>query len=107
MVQWSRLHTSNAGGAGLITGPGTEIPHAPSSWLINECVLLSHVRLFVTPWTVALKAPLSMGFSWQEYWSGLLFYLQGNLLDPGFEPESPASPTLAGGFFTTEPPINE
>ena len=63
--------------------------------------LLGHVRLFATPWTVAHQAPLSMGFSRQEYWSGLPFPLAGDLLDPGIEPESPA---LAGGFFTTEPP---
>ena len=45
MVQWLRLHASDAGGASVITGPGTEIPHAPSSWLINECAVLSHLRL--------------------------------------------------------------
>ena len=51
--------------------------------------------------TVARRAPLSMGFSWQEYWSGLPFPSLGDLPDPGFEPRSPA---LAGGCFTTEPP---
>ena len=53
------------------------------------------------PWTVAHKAPLSMGFPRQEYWSGLPFFFPGHLPDPGIEPTSPA---LAGGFFTTEPP---
>ena len=59
--------------------------------------MLSHfsrVRLFVTPWTVAHQAPLSMGFSWQEYWSGLPFPSAGDLPDPGIEPGSPASPAL-------------
>ena len=49
---------------------------------------LNCVRLFVTPWTVALQAPLSVGFSRQEYWSGLPFLTPGDLPDPGFEPES-------------------
>ena len=51
---------------------------------------LSHVRLFVTPWTVAHQAPLSMGFSRQEYWSGLPFPSPGDLSNPGIEPTSPA-----------------
>ena len=64
---------------------------------------LSRVRLFVTPWTVACWAPLSMGFSRQEYWSGLSFPPPGDLPNPEIEPGSPASPGLAGRFFTTEP----
>ena len=52
--------------------------------------LLSHVQLFVTPWTVAYQAPLSMGFSKQEYWSGLPFPSPEDLPDPGIEPRSPA-----------------
>ena len=51
--------------------------------------LLSHVRLFVTAWTVAYQAPPSMGFSRQEYWSGLPFSSPGDLHDPGIEPGSP------------------
>ena len=58
----------------------------------------------VTPWVVAHQAPLSMGFSRQEYWSGLPFPSPGDLTDPGIEPKSPVSPALAGGFFTTVPP---
>ena len=61
----------------------------------------SCVRFFVTPWTVAHQAPLSMGFSRQEYWSGLSCSPPADLPNPGIEPESLASPTLAGGFFTT------
>ena len=56
---------------------------------IHVCVkLLSHVLLFATPWTVAHQAPLSVGFSCQEYWSGLSFPPPGDLPDPGIEPES-------------------
>ena len=64
--------------------------------------------LFVTPWTSA-PGSLSMEFSRQGYWSGFPFPLEdtaGNLLDPGIETASPVSPTLAGEFFTTEPPGN-
>ena len=50
---------------------------------------LSRVRLFVTPWTVAYKTPPSMGFSRQEYWTGLPFPSIGYLPDPGIEPKSP------------------
>ena len=58
----------------------------------------SQVRLFVTPWTIARQAPLSMGFPRQEYWSGLSFPPPTDLPDPGIEP---TSLTLAGRFFTT------
>ena len=47
---------------------------------------LSHIQLFATPWTVAYQAPPSMGFSRQEYWSGLPFPSPGDLPDPGIEP---------------------
>ena len=53
------------------------------------CVVLSCVRLFVTLWTVAYQAPLSMGFSRQEYWSGLPFPSPGYPPNPGIEPRSP------------------
>ena len=56
--------------------------------------LLSRVRLFATPWTVARQAPLSMGLSRQEYWSGLPFPPPGDLPDPGIELASPESPAL-------------
>ena len=57
---------------------------------------------FATPWTAARQAPLSVGFPRQEYWSGLPFPPPGDLPDPGIKPESPASPSLSGRFFTTE-----
>ena len=63
--------------------------------------LLSLVRLFATPWTVAHQAPPSMEFSRQEYCSGLPFPSAGDLHEPGIKPGSPALP---GRFFTTEPP---
>ena len=66
--------------------------------------LFSHVQLFATPWTAACQAPLPMGFSRQECWSGLLFSPRGDLPDPGIKPTSPVSPALADRFFTTEPP---
>ena len=66
--------------------------------------LLSRVRLFATPWTVACQAPLCMGFSRQEHWSQWSFPSSGNLPNPGIELTSLASPALAGRFFTTEPP---
>ena len=68
-----------------------------------HCMLsrFSRIRLFVTPWTVACQAPLSMGSSRQEYWSGLPCPPPGDLPDPGIEPVSLLSPALAGGFFTT------
>ena len=60
---------------------------------------------FVTPWTVAHQAPLSMGFSRQEYWSGWPCPPPGDCPKPGIQPTAPAtSPALAGGFFITEPP---
>ena len=62
---------------------------------------LSRVRLFVTPWTVAYQASPSMGFSRQEYWSGLPFPSPGDLPDPGIEP---GSPTLEADALTSEPP---
>ena len=48
-----------------------------------------------------------MGFSQQEYWGGLPLPTPGDLPNPGIEPESPVSPALAGGFFTTEPPSGQ
>ena len=63
--------------------------------------LLSHIRLFVTPWTVAYQAPLSMEFSRQEYWSGLPFPSPGDLTNPGIEPGSPA---LLADALLSEPP---
>ena len=81
---WLRLSTLHA-----------SLPH---SVVVVES--FRHVRLFVTPWTVAHQASLSMGFPRQEHWSGLPFPSSGDLTDPGIEP---ASPALAGRLFTAEP----
>ena len=62
---------------------------------------LSRVRLFATSWTVACQAPPSMGFSRQEYWSGLPFPSPGHLPNPGIKPRSPA---LQADALTSEPP---
>ena len=71
--------------------------------LINIVKSLSRVQLFATPWTVAYQASLSMGFSRQEYWSGLPFPSPGDLPSPGIEPGSPASEADA---LTSGPPGN-
>ena len=63
-----------------------------------SCDLVSKLFYFTTLWAVTCQACLSMGFPWQEYWSGLPFPSPGDLPDPGIEPQSPA---LAGRFFTT------
>ena len=62
---------------------------------------LSRLRLFMTPWSVAYQAPQSMGFSKQEYWSGLPFPFPGDLSNPGIEP---GSPTLQADALPSEPP---
>ena len=69
------------------------------------CVLncFGRVQLFVTPWTVACQAPLSMGLSRQEYWSELPFPPPGDLPNPETEPTSPG-PCIEGRFFIPEPP---
>ena len=72
--------------------PGTEAPLL----LFSRCV-----RLFLTLWTIAQQAALSMGFPRQEYWSGLPFPSPGDLPNPEIKP---SSPTLAGRFLTAEPP---
>ena len=66
--------------------------------------MLTHVQLHATTQTVAHQAPLSMGFSRQEYWSGLPFPPPGDFSGPRIEPVYPASPALAGRFFTIEAP---
>ena len=73
---------------------------------MRVCMLscFSHVHLFATRWTVACQAPLSTGFSRQEYWSGLPCPRPpppGDLPEPGMEPTSLMSPELAGEFFAT------
>ena len=73
------------------------------SLCVHVCVLnrFSCVQVFATPWTIALQAPLSMGFPRQEYWSGLPCLLPGDLPDPGIKSTCLMSPALAGRYFTT------
>ena len=96
----------------------TERLHFPFLWVISPMIIyspdwlfsrlkvkvkvksLSRVPLFATLWTSAYQAPLSMGFSRQEYWSGLPFPPPGDIPDPGMELASLMSPALAVGFFT-------
>ena len=85
-----------------------------SCWVDNVCVCVcvcvyvlshfSHVWLFVTLWIIVLQAPLSLGFSRQEYWSGLPCLPSGDLLNPGIKPMFPASPAFQVDYLPTEPP---
>ena len=78
--------------------PSTVMGESPTVLFFSRSVISDS---FVTPWTVACQAPLSMRFPGQEYWSGLPFPSLGDLPYPGIEP---GSPVLAGGFLTTVPP---
>ena len=66
--------------------------------------MLSHVHLLAPLWTMACQAPLSTGFSRQEYWNELPFSLPADLPNPEFKSVSPTSPAWAGRHFMTEPP---
>ena len=71
-------------------GPRENIMLSEVSHMKVKVKSLSHVQLFVTPWTVAYQASLSMGFSRQEYWSGVPLPSPGDLPSPGIKPGSPA-----------------
>ena len=92
-----KFHICDSEFVGLILK--SEILDSYLAW--SEVKLLSRVRLFATPWTVAYQALPSMGFSRQECWSGLPFPSQGDLPDPGIEPRSPA---LQADALLSEPP---
>ena len=74
-----------------------------NKWYYSHTTQISRVQLFATPWTVAGQAPLSMGFSRQEYWSGLPFPSPEDLSNPRIEPWSPAWQADAS---SSEPPGN-
>ena len=90
---------------------GNHLTICPLIWLCiySKCsikyvvvvLLISHIQLFATPWTIAHQAPLFMGFPRQEYWSELPFPSPWDLPDPEIKSTCPA---LDGRFFTTEPP---
>ena len=73
--------------------------HTANQIIYVRVCMFSPVQLFVTLWTVTCQAPLSMGFSRQEYWNGLPFPPLEDFPDPGIEPASPSIPGLASGFF--------
>ena len=77
-----------------------KLPHSHNE-VLSVCSVSCHVQLFVTLWTVALQAPLSMGLSRQEYWSGFPCSPSGDLPNPGIEPQSP---TLQADSLPYEPP---
>ena len=93
--------------AGHREAPYPDAYSQPPRWALQaaalqRCVkLLSRDQLFATPWTVAYQAPSSMGFSRQEYWSGLPFPSPGDLPNPGTEPGSSA---LQADALPSEPP---
>ena len=89
--------------SGLPVRPQDGDFHRSGLTVVVKVVALSRVRLFVTPWTAAHQAPLSVGFSRQEYWSGLPFSSPGALPDPGIEPASPVSLALQEDSSPTEP----
>ena len=74
----------------LLVPKSNEMSFAGESEVKETVRSLSRVGLFETPWTAAYQAPLAMGFSRQDYWSGLPFPSPGDLPDPGIEPRSPA-----------------
>ena len=90
----------------------TVLLSGPSLWFLVFLSVIHHYLILclhvcsvacVTPWTVALQAPLSMEFSMKEYWRGLPFPIPRDLPNPGIKPMSLASHTLPSRFFTTAP----
>ena len=98
-------YTVSEEGRGQVRTPGwtmafTHLPPVRLIWIL--CAqLLTPFWLFAAPWTITCQASLSVGFSRQEYWSGLPFPPPGDLANPGIKPKSLRSPALADGLFTT------
>ena len=84
----------------VLNNPKRHVPFVIEGDNANVC-MLSHVRLFVTPWTITGQPPLPTRFPRQEYWSGLPFPSPGDLRDPGIESGSPA---LQADSLPSEPP---
>ena len=99
---WSGESNSQTASVTRVPGPYRRLEllllHNCPCTCMRVCSVLSNS--VVTPWTVARQAPLSVGFSRQEYWSGLPIPTPGNFPNPGVKPAT-ESPALAGGFFTT------
>ena len=96
-------HKTHAKSWGPSSQAGWEVFRGSAFLSLLEVKSLSHVWLFVSPWTVACQAPPSMGFSRQEYWVGLPFPSGGDLSHPEIEPSSPA---LEADSLPSEPPIS-
>ena len=96
---WSEIGNIDGFLAGNYVSLGISI--TPFMMVCIPTQFLSQVQLFVTPWTVACQAPLSMGFPKQDYWNELPFPIPGNHPNPEIDSVSFASPALAGRFFTT------
>ena len=79
--------------------PGTKDSDIGVFFVHMVCCICAQSCLTATPWTVALQAPLFMGFSRQEYWSGLPFPSPEDLPNPGIKPKTPVSLALASSFF--------
>ena len=107
-LAWCRLHLTPFNFSGLSLLYDALFVSAPqqSESVMCTCVLsyFSRVQLFVTPWTVARQAPLSKGFSRQEYWSRLPCPPPGDLPHQGMKPTSLMSPTFAGASLPLAPP---
>ena len=106
--QMSQLFTSGGQNIG-VSASASVLPMNTQDWFPLKVKSLSYVWLFATLWTVAHQTPPSIGFSRQEYWSGLPFPSPGNLPDPGIKPISPALQAEAGRRFnlwaTREAPL--
>ena len=88
-------------GQGVLMSHSFILSHLDRLHISCVCMcVLNRVRLFTTPWTVACQAPLSIGFSRQEYWGGLPFPSPGDLPNPGIKP----SPALQADSLLSEPP---
>ena len=97
MPSWGSSWPRDQTHISYVPGQAGSLPLVPPEWVQS----LSRVQLFATPWSIAHQAPLSMGFSRQEYWSGLPFPSPGDLPNPGIEPRPP---TLQADVLTSEPP---
>ena len=110
LLVWnSRVKMERAETSMTLVSASSELDTLCASLTVSFSKLLLFSRsvmcyTFVTPWTVACQAPLSVEFSRQEYWSGLPFPSSGNISNPGIKPMFPAFSKWYSGFFTTEPP---
>ena len=93
---WERMDICMCMAESLSGCPPEHITTLLTGYVLSH---FSRVQLFATLWTVACQAPLSVGLSWQEYWSRLPRPPPGDLPDPGIEPPSPVAPALQVDFY--------